>query len=305
MCIGNAAYQLVNPTTQIALYATCIGNCTDIQNIRWNVYQGSQNSSSNMTQWTLFPQMNSYANIWFFGTYTSNFTATNNLFLTDSQITLWQFEAVYTFASEVSSTTLNFIINQPPSNGNCSIDPSNGTITTLFTISCLSWYDSNGVKDYSLYGIFILFKKQDISFLFRIILVWTTDVTQRVLVAFSSISTFQVRLPSGDNQTSLLNMAAFIQDTLDCSAEFDMPPISVIVDTDDITNLINVLGNSSNQASSNQFVQILSSGNQNAVGQVVTSLSQQFNTMNAGAVSDAVSSKYSAFRNDTLNDLFF
>jgi hypothetical protein len=67
LCVPNLEFQLVNPTTQVALFAICVGNCTTLQNIIWNIYQGSPNSSSNVTQWISFNQMNAYENIWFFG----------------------------------------------------------------------------------------------------------------------------------------------------------------------------------------------------------------------------------------------
>jgi hypothetical protein len=66
MCVANMEFQRVNPTTQVALFALCGGNCTTIQSIAWNVYQGSSSSSSNLTIWTLFNQT-AYQNIWFFG----------------------------------------------------------------------------------------------------------------------------------------------------------------------------------------------------------------------------------------------
>jgi hypothetical protein len=69
MCVPNSEFQLINPTTQVALFALCIGNCTNIQNITWNIYQGSMNSSSNVTKWSSFNQTNLYQNIWFFGKY--------------------------------------------------------------------------------------------------------------------------------------------------------------------------------------------------------------------------------------------
>jgi len=69
MCVPNMESQLVNPTTQIALFSICIGNCTNIENITWNIYYSSNNSSSNVTQWILFNQTKSYENIWFFGKY--------------------------------------------------------------------------------------------------------------------------------------------------------------------------------------------------------------------------------------------
>jgi hypothetical protein len=67
MCVPNLEFQLVNPTTQVALFSICYGNCTTIPNITWNIYEGSMSSSSNVTKWSLFNQTNSYQNIWFFG----------------------------------------------------------------------------------------------------------------------------------------------------------------------------------------------------------------------------------------------
>ncbi|CAF4765814.1 unnamed protein product, partial [Rotaria sp. Silwood2] len=82
---------------------------------------------------------------------TSNFTAANKIFLNNPQITLWRFEVVYTFTSETSSSALNFVINQPPYNGSCLINPHNGTTSTLFTVSCPDWFDEDGIKDYLFY----------------------------------------------------------------------------------------------------------------------------------------------------------
>ena len=89
----------------------------------------------------------------YLGTNTSNFTAKNDLFLAHRHVTYWRFEVIYSFPSESSSSALNFIVNQPPQNGSCSISPTNGTTTTLFTISCPNWIDQDGINDYSFYGI--------------------------------------------------------------------------------------------------------------------------------------------------------
>ncbi|CAF0845277.1 unnamed protein product [Adineta steineri] len=105
MCVPNLEFQLLNPTTQVALFTVCIGTCTNLQSIKWNIYQGSDNStSSNSTQWILFNNTILYENIWFFGTNTSNFTATDQLFLNNLQISLWRFEVVYTFLSAIINT---------------------------------------------------------------------------------------------------------------------------------------------------------------------------------------------------------
>jgi hypothetical protein len=93
------------------------------------------------------------------GADTSNFTAANQLFLSNSQLNLWRFEVVYSFISETSVSALNFVINQPPFNGSCFIGPHNGTTSTLFTISCPDWFDADGIKDYSFYGMFKIQRK--------------------------------------------------------------------------------------------------------------------------------------------------
>ena len=67
MCIPNLEYQSVNPTTQVALYSFCLGNCPTFLNMTWNIYQGHTNHSSNITQWTLFPWIQLNENLWFFG----------------------------------------------------------------------------------------------------------------------------------------------------------------------------------------------------------------------------------------------
>jgi len=225
------------------------------------------------------------------GTNTSNFTATNELFLDNPQITLWKFEVVYTFTSETSSSALNFIINQPPYNGSCSINPLNGTTSTLFKVSCPDWFDQDGIKDYSLYSIYIYISFTSLCHENHIvILAWTTDSSQQIMIAFSSVSDFQIRLPAGDAQTSLLNIVIHIRDILDCVTEVNISSVSVIPDSTGITDLINTLQNSPNEITNNPIVRLLASQNQNIVGQIITSLSQQFNQINNESVNKAASS---------------
>jgi hypothetical protein len=108
-----------------------------------------------------------------------------------------------------------------------------------------------------------------------------------MILAFSAVSTFQVRFPAG---TPLLHLIISIRDTLNCIAEYNMSSISVVPDSAGIAELINNLQNPSNGITNNPIVQLLAGGNQNTVGQVITSLSQQFNQMNSQNVENAVSS---------------
>ena len=79
----------------------------------------------------------------FFGTTSSNFTVLNQLFIQNPTVQFWKFEVVYSFRNQTSTSALQFVINQPPENGSCSISPSNGTTTTLFQISCPDWFDDD------------------------------------------------------------------------------------------------------------------------------------------------------------------
>jgi hypothetical protein len=113
-----------------------------------------------------------------------------------------------------------------------------------------------------------------------------------MMIAFSPISTFQVRLTAGNDPTFLIHITIQIRDELDCIAEFNISSISVIPDSAGITDLIDSIQSLSNGLTNNPIVQLLASGNQNIVGQVITSTSQQFNQMNTKSIDQAALSKY-------------
>ena len=226
----------------MAFSSVCIDSCTSINRVTWNIYYGMINSTFNTTVlvWTTFDQMNTYENIWFFGTNTTNLTALKTLFQDHSGIIYWRFEVIYTFSSSViSSSALNFIMNQPPRNGSCSINPVNGTTNTLFTISCSNWFDDDGIEDYSVFT-------------------YTTDISQKTILAFSAIATFEVRLPAGS-----MHLLIDIRDTYDCVTQWNITEtMSVTQDASNISDLSS----------------LLISGNQNVIGQILISLAQEFNS---------------------------
>jgi hypothetical protein len=184
LCDAAQEFQRINPTTQVALSASCIGICDNQSIIQWNVYYGVFNLTSNVIQWLPFNQMMTYDQIWFFGNdrfflfrasllillcehlgrSTNQFTSTNRLFVQNPAVQYWRFEVIYRFPSALSSSALTFVMNRPPSSGSCSILPLNGTTSTLFTITCSAWSDENGIKDYSLYGMSRLSMSLDTSF---------------------------------------------------------------------------------------------------------------------------------------------
>jgi hypothetical protein len=226
------------------------------------------------------------------GTNTRHFTAVNQLFIDNSQVKYWKFQVVYQFISEMSTSALHFVVNNPPQNGSCSLDPSHGSTDTLFNISCSNWFDDDDIKDYSLYGIRCPFLNFLIEKSSRRILVWTTDFSKRLIVGFSSIPNFQVRLPTEHENVSILNMIIYIRDTFDCVTEYNMSSVSVQSNSESVSKLINNLKGSTSDINSNPFVRSLYGGNQNIIGQTITSLSQQLNRINMENISNAVSSKH-------------
>ena len=138
------------------------------------------------------------------GSNSSNFTATNQLFLANPTIAYWRFEVVYSVASESSSSALNFVINRAPSNGSCSIAPLRGTTSTLFTVTCVNWQDTDGVKDYAIYS-----------------------EPDHTMVAFSTVPTMSLRLPGGQTNTSMLQLVVMIRDQLDCVVAVNLSSVVV------------------------------------------------------------------------------
>ncbi len=112
------------------------------------------------------------------------------------------------------------------------------------------------------------------------------------MIAFSSVSEFEVRLPSGDEQTAWLHLFVHIRDQLDCITEYNLTSVIVQSDSSSISDLMNTFQNSTKSLTTNPLIQLLSSGNQNTVGQVLSSLSQQFNKINSESLQKAVSSRY-------------
>jgi hypothetical protein len=90
--------------------------------------------------------------VYLVGRNSSNFTSTSRLFIENPSVELWRFEVTYRFVSANSSSSLNFVINRSPYNGSCSINPLNGTTSTVFTVSCPDWFDEDEIKDYSIQG---------------------------------------------------------------------------------------------------------------------------------------------------------
>jgi hypothetical protein len=113
-----------------------------------------------------------------------------------------------------------------------------------------------------------------------------------VILGFTTQSSFQLRLPAGDDKNSLLNMSVHIRDMIDCVTAYNLQTITVLPDSAGIAALMNVVQKPGNEANSNPLGQLLASGNQNTVGQILTSLSQVFNKLSNASMQSAVASEY-------------
>ena len=112
------------------------------------------------------------------------------------------------------------------------------------------------------------------------------------MIGFSTLPDFQVRLPAGDEQTSMLNMVVRIRDKFDSFRSWNMSSIFVVQDKETMNDLMEILQDSPREMDSNPFIRLLASGNQNLVGQIITVISQELNHINMKNIHDALSSKY-------------
>ena len=186
------------------------------------------------------------------------------------------------------------MINQPPRNGSCSIAPSNGTTSTLFTVLCPDWFDEDGIKDYSVYGKHRIRGPPDTisSSSFFVLEVWSEDVSQRSMVAFTPAPHYHLRLPAGSDNTSSVRVTVQIRDTLNCITQYNLTPTLVVPDTSAINSLVDAFQTTTATAiNNNPIIQLLAGGSSNTVAQILTSLSQVFNEMNTRSVQCAVSSE--------------
>ncbi|CAF4665152.1 unnamed protein product [Rotaria sp. Silwood1] len=281
ICLLVDEYHLINPTTQLALTSLWLNsevNQSFNGLITWNIYQGSMNTTM---QWTLLPNIRTYAYNWFFGIDSENFTATKDLFINYPSVKYWRFEVIYSMDSIHGIGAIDFMINSPPENGTCSISPHNGTTTTLFTIICENWIDANGVRDYSFYT-------------------WTTNSSAFAILGYTIIPTIQVLLPANGNDKTMIHVIARIRDMYGCMTEIDLPTVSIVFDMATTNNLINDVVTipinlvNNTQLNSNPIVIMLAGGNQNRVSQVLIAQVQALNAMSLKIFQTAVAGNISA-----------
>ena len=114
-----------------------------------------------------------------------------------------------------------------------------------------------------------------------------------MIVAFSSMADFNVRLPAGHGNQSAVQLLMIIRDSLDCVTQFNLTSVSVIVDWTSVNNLIDTLEESPNALTNQSLIRLLSSGIQNVVSQIISSISKELNRINDESLEQAIHSKAS------------
>ena len=117
---------------------------------------------------------------------------------------------------------------------------------------------------------------------------WSTNRSFRTLIAYSSVSTFEVYLPADGDSLDLL---IEIRDQRDCFTEWtNLSSITIRTDSTVLDDLMENLVNGSR--TSNFFIELLTRGTQNQVGQLINSLSRQLTKMDEDNLQMAISSQF-------------
>ena len=156
-------FQRINPSTQVALFARCTGNCSNLTQITWRIYRDFMNSSSdNLNHWISFNQTDLLENRLFFGKSLSR--------LWNSIHWLSRSKERRRAISQRSTICSRWMTMFPGGGSKLfilflewrvrvrwiskSILHSRGIKSTLFSLSCPDWFDQDEIHDYSLYTLF-------------------------------------------------------------------------------------------------------------------------------------------------------
>ena len=145
-------YTRINSNDQLDLEGVCLNKCDGLR-LTYTYYLYMLNTSINT--WISFTN-NSY----FFKSNQSesNLIILKDLFKDYPNVVYWKFKMtvdLLTYANESFTTysSLLFYVNFSPLNGTCDAGPKQGTVETIFSISCDYWFDRDGsIASYSYYG---------------------------------------------------------------------------------------------------------------------------------------------------------
>ena len=148
----------INPNTQLILTGVCLKYCASTSlTYKYSIYKYWSISNTVVDiqeKWYSVSSNDSYH-----GDTSSDFTVFTKLFAENPDTNIWRINLDIQSVSTdngcaTGSTSLIVFVNQTPKNGTCTISPTTGvTLSTLFTLNCTNWVDSDGqILKYSYYG---------------------------------------------------------------------------------------------------------------------------------------------------------
>lgn len=145
----------INANDQLDLLGSCSSGCNNGNDFAY-VYNLFMYDDVN----NLWPPYTNNLNYFQTGRANSDLTILSDLFMGNPQQIIWKIELnVFSSTQNLTGyTSILLYVNFPPIPGSCNVDPLLGTTSTLFTLTCVGWFDSDGLLiSYAFYGISLIF----------------------------------------------------------------------------------------------------------------------------------------------------
>lgn len=184
-----------------------------------------------------------------------------SVLINNRSLSFWRFQVIYLFNNSSSESEIELRLNLPPRNGSCSIERSSGLTSTPFLLSCLDWFDENQIKDYSI-----------------------SIPSRQLMIANTIQSTIEFWLPPGKNITLLIS----IRDRFHAVTDLQIQSIEILLDSTPIDSFLEHF----QQTTNNPISQLLTIGNVNTVGQLITLLTQILNEINEEKLEYVITSRF-------------
>lgn len=146
----------INGNDQFDLKGACLSGC--VNDLAYNYKLYCLDTASG--QWMIFTNYSYYHTPTLSPT---DLTVSKSLFMDYSSYLIWRVDLITSSMTfSISTTSMLVYVNQPPIPSMCSINPTIGTTSTLFTINCDNWSDSKDGQfvNFTFYGIIFEFCKR-------------------------------------------------------------------------------------------------------------------------------------------------
>lgn len=146
------------------------------------------------------------------------------------------------------------------------------------------------------------------------VLVWTKNQSIRLMIGYTTLTSFQIRIPIDDLNSSLIQPFVRVRDQYDCTTEINLSLIFLQMDLSETLSLLTTIKSTVVNSdyrivmnTSNSLIEILYGGYQNDICQVLTSFSQILNILAEENLQSAIEDNISPVKISvsTLNQEYF